>query len=679
MSHDEWIFTCESSVNNNKVIFAINSEDVNGNVNKYTTGFLTHELKYDQDGRKTEIKDSNSDKVFNWSCYTYDNATGNLLGRQDLGHSYTENFKYDALNRLIEFGNNKIEYNELGNITYSSYVGNYYYNSDKPYSVTSVDNTNGSLTTNAMIISYNSQLRANSIEQNNKKILFDYDIDGNRICSSLTSPISNESCKKYYLGGNYEITTRGSDVREIFYLGGDAYSANNVLVRNNSGSWTLYDLCKDNLSSIVTIVSEAGNVVQDVSYDAWGNMRNPATGELKDYELFLDRGYTGHEYLAVFGLINMNARLYSPKTCRFLSPDPLLQLGNNDQNLNRYTYCLNNPFRYTDPSGKFVITATVFIAMGVAAVIGGAANLIYQACSGNIHSFWDGLSAFGIGAVAGAGGALAGLAACAAVGITAVGLAGGALAGAVGAGVSSTLSGFGNYLGFNQPMSWSSVGWSVAGGAVVGGLVGGVTALCKGQNVFVNKVPKGVPTPQVSNPSSEDASQTQGANSVGSGEAQSAAKSSTQSATGIPRDHSLSIIERQSPMPYPLEDGYEGGKPLTTTEHVSGEVFDRVVRYDGNEGEALERMYNGRYLTDVGTPFEMRALPYSPDRTMHMQIEVLKTIQTYDGKAAPWALFNSPGGASQYMTKMPIGNLISSGQIKVVGLQIHFDGTVTFW
>ncbi len=33
----------------------------------------------------------------------------------------------------------------------------------------------------------------------------------------------------------------------------------------------------------------------------------------------LGRGYTGHEHLTAFGLVNMNARLYDPLTARFLT------------------------------------------------------------------------------------------------------------------------------------------------------------------------------------------------------------------------------------------------------------------------------------------------------------------------------------------------------------------------
>ena len=65
------------------------------------------------------------------------------------------------------------------------------------------------------------------------------------------------------------------------------------------------------------------------------------------------RGYTGHEHLTEFGLINMNARLYDPILGRFLGIDPYVSTPDFAQGYNRYSYCLNNPLIYTDPSGEF--------------------------------------------------------------------------------------------------------------------------------------------------------------------------------------------------------------------------------------------------------------------------------------------------------------------------------------
>ena len=47
--------------------------------------------------------------------------------------------------------------------------------------------------------------------------------------------------------------------------------------------------------------------------------------------------------------------LSDPALGRFLNPDPEVQLPDNTQSYNRYTYCLNNPLRYADPTGKYAM------------------------------------------------------------------------------------------------------------------------------------------------------------------------------------------------------------------------------------------------------------------------------------------------------------------------------------
>lgn len=200
--------------------------------------------------------------------------------------------------------------------------------------------------------------------------------------------------------------------------------------------------------------------------------------------LLLGRGYTGHEHLTDFGLINMNARLYDPAAGRFLSPDPFVQMPDFSQNFNRYSYAMNNPLRYVDENGEFI-----HIIIGAA--VGGVANLIYKAVSGQLHSFKDGLVAFGIGAVAGGVGAATGGLAFAAAGGAAGGL-GGFIAGAA-AGASSTaammpIQSTGNTLYFGDPfMTWESYVLGIAGGALTGGVGNGTVAALKGNNFWTGK------------------------------------------------------------------------------------------------------------------------------------------------------------------------------------------------
>jgi RHS repeat-associated protein len=91
-------------------------------------------------------------------------------------------------------------------------------------------------------------------------------------------------------------------------------------------------------------------------------------------EIAFFRGYTGHEMLNDYGLINMNGRLYDPCIGRFLSPDNYVQQPTNSQNFNRYSYCLNNPLKYTDPSGEwFFYSALAGFVRGLIKTVSGRA------------------------------------------------------------------------------------------------------------------------------------------------------------------------------------------------------------------------------------------------------------------------------------------------------------------
>jgi len=153
--------------------------------------------------------------------------------------------------------------------------------------------------------------------------------------------------------------------------------------------------------------SEASREGRRRSADDWSY-----TLDVNDQALFAGRGFTGHslsreerngKHLPEFGLINMNGRLYDPLLGRFLSPDNNVQLPDFSQNFNRYSYCLNNPLKYTDPEGESLIL--------LAAILGGWVGM-GQAM---ISSDKDGLGLVGdmfkglfVGAAASAAGAWAG-------------------------------------------------------------------------------------------------------------------------------------------------------------------------------------------------------------------------------------------------------------------------------
>ena len=127
---------------------------------------------------------------------------------------------------------------------------------------------------------------------------------------------------------------------------------------------------KDGLGSIVAVTNVSGAVLERMAYDAWGR-RQRDTGRV-DPDLDPangNRGFTGHEHLDELALIHMNGRVYDPFLGRFLSADPIIEAEHLLQSYNRYSYVLNNPLRYTDPSGHcidFCITAGLAAVMAVA-------------------------------------------------------------------------------------------------------------------------------------------------------------------------------------------------------------------------------------------------------------------------------------------------------------------------
>ena len=171
-------------------------------------------------------------------------------------------------------------------------------------------------------------------------------------------------------------------------------------------------LLKDHLGSLTTILDRHGSLIQSLSYDAWGQRRNPDTAMVLA-QLTLSsslhghtttRGYTGHEMLDAVGIIHMNGRIYDPKLGRFLQADPVIQFPHYSQSQNRYSYVLNNPLTHTDPTGHFIgkLFKKVFKglnkAFGDFAPFVGIALLAIPVIQGWVIKSWINAFAFGFAA-----------------------------------------------------------------------------------------------------------------------------------------------------------------------------------------------------------------------------------------------------------------------------------------
>jgi RHS repeat-associated protein len=223
---------------------------------------------------------------------------------------------------------------------------------------------------------------------------------------------------------------------------------------------------------LTALTDKDGNVKERQAFDPCGNRRNPDDWTklvTTPVSHITGLGYTMHEHLDDFALINMNGRVYDPQIARFLSPDPQLQAPGYWLNYNRYGYCFNNPMIYSDPSGEFFWAALPLlakIAIGVGAGVGaysgykigdakGASGL------GMVGYMLGGAAVGGAASLAGVGigtGAIGGL-----TGMDAV-IAGGVAAGVINGGGMTAIAGG----------SWDQVIGGVIQGAVVGGFTSAV-------------------------------------------------------------------------------------------------------------------------------------------------------------------------------------------------------------
>ena len=390
--------------------------------------------------------------------YAFSPQTGDLTSRTLTGHP-TETFTYDNLDRLVSVsvpGQTMTEllYSSNGNIIGKPNMGMYSYNSNsRPHAVDYIDflDPDYSDLDPYQYIEYNAWNKPAYIYYFEGNDSYEYEIeygpDGQRVKSHLVK--NNDAVYDKFYWGDYEEYYYYDDNKTVWSYWIESPDGLAGYFWNSSQEYYLavhpYVAMTDHLGSLTGLYDYEGHKTLDISYDAWG-MRTFAPGSMH-----VSRGYTGHEHLDELGLINMNGRMYDPRQGRFLSPDPYVQAPSNPQNYNRYSYCLNNPLKYTDPDGEFwhiIIGATV----------GGIINLAsnWDSCDG----FWECVAAFGVGAGSGAlvaatGGASTGLA----IGVVALG-------GAATSATNNIIAQTGK--NFNGPIDWGQVGYYGIVGAVAG-------------------------------------------------------------------------------------------------------------------------------------------------------------------------------------------------------------------
>jgi len=404
-----------------------------------------------------------------------------------------ESFTYDKLNRLETICTNgvisKMEYDPHGRILSKQADGREVFTDakyetidanglPKPHAISSAT-INKEILVESHRIEYTTFDKVRLIEGPVGMAEFAYGYDHQRV--GMHTESGGMSSTKIYLS-NCEIINDGwGNTTTLTYL--SCPTGVFAVVEDGSEGSNIHYIYKDHLGSWTTITDHEGNIEQEQSYDAWGNTRDPFTwsGQLFLKPMF-DRGFTGHEYLYGFDLINMNGRMYDPVLSSFLSVDSYVQDPDNSQNFNRYAYCLNNPLKYTDPSGEVAVVDDIIAA----AIVGAIINGFVQTASGNVQNFGQWCLATAIGGVAGAAGAWAGGAAAGSL----AGFYGGAVGGSVGGAAGGFIGEAGNTwmnggsFGDGMASGFYGAGTGFLGGGLIGGLTRGISAWNRGYDFW---------------------------------------------------------------------------------------------------------------------------------------------------------------------------------------------------
>jgi len=282
------------------------------------------------------------------------------------GGAGDQHLSYDGLDRLTlangPYGTNGVNasftytYDELENLTFNSQVGTYSYptsgpSSVRPHAVTTAGSNsysydaNGNLTSGAgRTLTYNLENKPLTITIAGQTTTFVYDGDGGRVKKTAGTTVTryisklyecdNTSCSRMVFADGQRIATIGANGSSYYYH-------------------------TDHLGSSSVITDSAGAKVQSLTYFPYGATRTNTSSATPAIDVAYK--YTGKELDSSTNLYYYEARYYDPTLGRFLSADTIVPNPRDPQDLNRYTYAGNNPFRYTDPTGHFKIKFNKFL------------------------------------------------------------------------------------------------------------------------------------------------------------------------------------------------------------------------------------------------------------------------------------------------------------------------------
>jgi RHS repeat-associated protein len=283
---------------------------------------------------------------------TYDfSLSGDVESITDALNSLrTQTFIYDHLHRLTTatsgmYGTLSYAYDEIGNMkTNTRVAGEYKYMQDgntRPHAIARIGtgpiwtyDANGNIT--------NDGIRSITWDRDNKpktigSATFTYGYTGKRAMKA-----SGGSTLRY-VSDIYECKT--SDTYCTMYIFG---AGKRIASKTTQASPYLRYYHGDYLGSMSLTTISNGTKESAMYYYPYGETRTAESNPPSSARY----RYTDQEEDAETGLYNYVARHYDPVIGRFMSPDSIVPDYADPQSLNRYSYVMNNPLIYTDPTGQ---------------------------------------------------------------------------------------------------------------------------------------------------------------------------------------------------------------------------------------------------------------------------------------------------------------------------------------
>ena len=338
--------------------------------------------------------------LYVYATYSLFEASGKI-GRIDFGNNTTTNYTYqpytNRLDSIMSYGpggvyQNKVyDYSLAGDVTmvddqYSGVTYNYTYDAlHRLTSETSIGSPDAPVA-NGVIRAYENTFplhAPSSATISGEEHPYDYDSNGNMILGPDFSDPLNVATRSYtydannmpvsidhtaYGSTNYVYDGNGVRAKKVvngtsstFYVSEyyeikDSVATKHIFAGDTRIAMVRdgqkYFFHKDHLGSSTVTTYGDGYSMEETGYLPYGGERD----SYKDADATeVNYKYTDQEHDPETGLYNYNARLYDPWAGQFITPDSIIPDYSNPQSLNRYSYTLNNPMRYIDPTGHWTV------------------------------------------------------------------------------------------------------------------------------------------------------------------------------------------------------------------------------------------------------------------------------------------------------------------------------------